>query len=344
MGMQLPDDKEEHNWDRGVCSAHGLHSSLQLKTTRSDENAALAGSENYIFQLPENVGYLRSSIMCFHGSKVEDLEKQLDHEAELPNEAANQQTEGDGEAAKEDCGSGLPVAHRAPWLRALVLGANDGLVSIASLLLGVSAGNSNERSIILSGIAGLIAGACSMAVGEFVSVSSQRDTEVAEIERERRQHAAGGDAAARELEELAQIYVTRGLTPELAREVAAQLSRDGQDVVKVHAREELGIDVDALARPWQAAAVSAVAFTTGGAVPLLAAGFVEAYRWRLAAIGLSTSMGLAAFGACGARLGKAPILAASTRVTVGGWIAMLATFGILYLVSRNHQKGDLDFS
>ncbi|EFJ05911.1 hypothetical protein SELMODRAFT_26881, partial [Selaginella moellendorffii] len=187
-------------------------------------------------------------------------------------------------------GSGLPVAHRAPWLRALVLGANDGLVSIASLLLGVSAGNSNERSIILSGIAGLIAGACSMAVGEFVSVSSQRDTEVAEIERERRQHAAG-----------------------------------------VHAREELGIDVDALARPWQAAAVSAVAFTTGGAVPLLAAGFVEAYRWRLAAIGLSTSMGLAAFGACGARLGKAPILAASTRVTVGGWIAMLATFGILYL-------------
>ncbi|XP_024522967.1 vacuolar iron transporter homolog 1 [Selaginella moellendorffii] len=138
---------------------------------------------------------LQDPRIIYFSYQSEDLEKQLYHEAikspKLPNEAANQQAEGDGEVAKEDCRSSLRVAHRAPWLQALVLGANNGLVSIASLLLGVSARNSNERSIILLGIAGLITGTCSMAVGEFVSVSSQCDTKVAEIERERQQHAPG---------------------------------------------------------------------------------------------------------------------------------------------------------
>ncbi|KAJ7562283.1 hypothetical protein O6H91_03G062400 [Diphasiastrum complanatum] len=221
-------------------------------------------------------------------------------------------------------------SQRAPWLRALTLGANDGLVSIASLMLGVSAVY-ERKAMVLSGIAGLVAGACSMAIGEFISVFSQRDTELADLEKERQEHENGPDAAARELEELAQIYVGRGLSYYLAKQVAVELSRG--DVIKVHAREELGIDVDELSNPLQAALASALAFTVGGAVPLLSGAFVVEFKYRVAALVVSSTLALASFGAIGAKLGGASMMRAAARVIIGGWFAMLFTFGVLKLVA-----------
>ncbi|OAE30336.1 hypothetical protein AXG93_4201s1370 [Marchantia polymorpha subsp. ruderalis] len=209
-------------------------------------------------------------------------------------------------------------SHRSPWLRALVLGANDGLVSISSLMLGVGAVKNDVKAMIISGLAGLVAGAGSMAIGEFVSVFSQRDTELADLEKERQEHAKGPEAQARELEELTQIYVGRGLTYFLAKQVAVELSR--VDVLKAHARDELGIDVDALSNPLQAALASSLAFSLGGGVPLLAV------------VVAVSSFALAAFGAAGARLGGAPMIRAALRVLIGGWLAMLLTYGILRLL------------
>ncbi|KAJ7543017.1 hypothetical protein O6H91_09G022300 [Diphasiastrum complanatum] len=221
-------------------------------------------------------------------------------------------------------------SQRAPWLRALTLGANDGLVSIASLMLGVSAVKYDRKEMVLSGIAGLVAGACSMAIGEFISVFSQRDTELADLKEERLEHENGPDAPAREMEELAQIYVGRGLSYYLAKQVAVELSRG--DVIKVHARDELGIDVDELSNPLQAAVASSLAFSVGGAIPLLSGAFISQFRYRLASLVISSTIALAVFGVVGAKLGGASKIKAAVRVMIGGWVAMLVTFGILRLV------------
>ncbi|CAM6072640.1 unnamed protein product [Sphagnum tenellum] len=226
-------------------------------------------------------------------------------------------------------------SHRAPWLRALVLGANDGLVSIASLMLGVEAFHNTARSSghpsAVSGLAGLVAGACSMAIGEYVSVFSQRDSQLADLEIERQEHTRTPEA---ELEELAQIYVGRGLTYYLAKQVAEELSR--VDALKAHARDELGIDLDDLSNPTQAAVASAIAFAAGGVVPLLSGSFISNFTYRLVSIVLASSVALIAFGATGARLGGANMCKAAVRVSLGGWLAMLITFGVVRIFAFAH--------
>ncbi len=211
---------------------------------------------------------------------------------------------------------------RGAWLRAAVLGANDGLISTASLMVGVAAADSSRTAILVAGIAGLTAGALSMAAGEYVSVSSQRDTERADLETERRELDTAPDA---EIAELAMIYRKRGLEPALADQVAAALSQ--QDPLRVHARDELGIDVDALANPIQASLVSAASFVVGAVVPIVVVVLVSASLrvWLTMAIAL---VGLVALGAVGARLGGAPVGRASVRVLVGGALALLISLGI----------------
>jgi VIT1/CCC1 family predicted Fe2+/Mn2+ transporter len=217
-------------------------------------------------------------------------------------------------------------SNRAPWLRAMVLGANDGLVSIAALLMGVGAGTKDLSVLRLSGVAGLIAGALSMAVGEYVSVSSQRDAEKADIEKEVLEQLKGPEAQRRELDELAAIYEARGVPAELARQVAVALTE--KDVIRAHARDELGIDMDDLANPWQAAAVSAATFTGGAAVPLLSAIFISDPVMRLVAVLISTTAGLLAFGVLGAWLGGAGVVKGGVRVLIGGWIALGISYGV----------------
>ncbi|KAH8939948.1 hypothetical protein BDL97_15G063400 [Sphagnum fallax] len=225
-------------------------------------------------------------------------------------------------------------SHRAPWLRALVLGANDGLVSIASLMMGVEAYNktggceSGAHPAAVSGLAGLVAGACSMAIGEYVSVFSQRDSQLADLQIERQEHMQQPEA---ELEELTQIYVGRGLTYYLAKQVAEELSR--VDALKAHARDELGIDLDNLSNPTQAAIASAMAFSVGGVVPLLSGCFISHYTNRLLSIVLASSLALVIFGVIGARLGGANMGKAAVRVCLGGWLAMLITYGTIRIFS-----------
>jgi VIT1/CCC1 family predicted Fe2+/Mn2+ transporter len=228
-------------------------------------------------------------------------------------------------------------SHRAPWLRALVLGANDGLVSIASLMMGVEAYNktggceSGAHPAAVSGLAGLVAGACSMAIGEYVSVFSQRDSQLADLQIERQEHMQQPEA---ELEELTQIYVGRGLTYYLAKQVAEELSR--VDALKAHARDELGIDLDDLSNPTQAAVASAIAFAAGGIVPLLSGSFISNFTYRLVSIVLASSVALVAFGAIGARLGGANMCKAAVRVSLGGWLAMLITYGVVRIFAFAH--------
>ncbi len=218
------------------------------------------------------------------------------------------------------------LSYRAGWLRAAVLGANDGILSTASLVLGVAAAGASRGAIVTAGVAGLVAGAMSMAAGEYVSVSSQRDTERADLALERRELADDPDG---ELEELAQIYRERGLSDELAAQVASELS-DG-DRLRVHARDELGIDPDSLARPFQAAWASAVSFTVGAAVPLLAIALTPSGVRVVTAIGI-TLVALGVLGVVGARLGGAPVARAALRVVLGGAFAMAITMAIGALV------------
>jgi VIT1/CCC1 family predicted Fe2+/Mn2+ transporter len=203
-----------------------------------------------------------------------------------------------------------------------VLGANDGIVSTASLLLGVAAATPNRAALFTAGIAALFAGAFSMAVGEYVSVSSQRDVENADIAREtwELEHVPE-----RELDELTLIYMKKGLDRELAREVAVELSKG--DVLAVHMAEELGISDQTLARPVQAALTSALSFAVGAALPFAAMVFAPDGARSWVTVGV-TLMALAGLGTVGARLGGAPKLRAATRVVVGGSIAMAATFAI----------------
>ncbi|MGZ4740551.1 MAG: VIT1/CCC1 transporter family protein [Ilumatobacteraceae bacterium] len=211
---------------------------------------------------------------------------------------------------------------RAAWLRAAVLGANDGLISTASLVVGVAAANSTRSVILIAGFAGLTAGALSMAAGEYVSVSSQRDTERADIERERRELAANPKA---ERDELASIYRDRGLSAELADRVADELSQ--LDQLKIHSRDELGFDIDALANPVQASMVSAISFFLGAILPVLVV-LVTTAAIRVPVIMAVTLIGLGTLGSVGARLGGAPQGRAAVRVLIGGMLALLIALGI----------------
>lgn len=218
------------------------------------------------------------------------------------------------------------LVSRIGWLRAGVLGANDGIVSTASLIVGVAAAAAGRSEILIAGSAGLVAGAMSMAAGEYVSVSSQSDTEHADLDRERRELAADGDA---EHEELAQIYIDRGLDRETAVVVADKLM--AKDALAAHARDELGISEMTTARPIQAAMTSAATFTCGASLPLLVV--ILAPSVLLVPIEAATSLlFLALLGAIGAAAGGANVWRATARVTFWGALAMALTAGIGRLV------------
>jgi VIT1/CCC1 family predicted Fe2+/Mn2+ transporter len=208
---------------------------------------------------------------------------------------------------------------RAGWLRAAVLGSDDAIVSTASLMIGVAASDASKGGILTAGVAGLVAGSMSMAVGEYVSVSSQRDAEQADIEREKRELATEPQA---ELQELAGIYVKRGLDPELAMKVAVQLS--ARDRLGAHLKDELGIDKRALSRPLQAAWISAVSFASFALVPIVAL-LVAPVALRMPTIAVLSLASLAFLGGFGGHLGGASVGRAALRVTIGGGLAMAVT-------------------
>ena len=212
--------------------------------------------------------------------------------------------------------------HRIGWLRAAVLGANDGIVSTASLIVGVAAAESSRNSVLVAGMAGLVAGAISMAAGEYVSVSSQADTERADLERERGELAGDGE---NEHAELAAIYVARGLDVELANRVATQLM--AKDALGAHARDELGISEALSARPVQAGLASAGTFAVGAALPLLLVLIVPrpALVWTVSG---SSLVFLALLGSLAARAGGSPVWSSVARVTFWGALAMALTAGV----------------
>lgn len=216
--------------------------------------------------------------------------------------------------------------HRAAWLRAAVLGANDGIVSTACLVLGVAAANSESGPVITAGIAGLVAGALSMAVGELVSVGSQKDTEEADIARETSELATMPE---HELNELTEIYVAKGLSRELAARVAKELTAN--DALTVHLVEELGITEGTRAKPFQAAASSATSFALGAALPLVAIALAPVSIRIALTVGVSV-VSLGMLGAISAELGGASKSRAALRVVVGGLVAMALTMGIGALV------------
>ncbi|THF55574.1 VIT1/CCC1 transporter family protein [Ollibium composti] len=214
------------------------------------------------------------------------------------------------------------LVKRIGWLRAAILGANDGIVSTASLIVGVAAASSSTSEVLVAGIAGLVAGAMSMAAGEYVSVSSQSDTEQADLARERAELASQPDF---ERDELAQIYMQRGLDPKLAYEVADQLM--AKDALGAHARDELGMSEVTAARPIQAAITSAATFATGAALPLLTA-LLLPHSILILGVSVASLFFLALLGAIGAQAGGANIGKATVRVTFWGAIAMALTAGI----------------
>ena len=214
------------------------------------------------------------------------------------------------------------LVERIGWMRAAVLGANDGIVSTASLIVGVAAAAANQNDVLIAGVAGLVAGAMAMAAGEYVSVSSQSDTELADLARERQELR---ENPAFELDELAEIYVQRGVDKVLARQVAQQLM--AKDALTAHARDELGISEITTARPVQAALTSAATFAVGAAMPLLMV--VVSPASALVMMVSAASLGfLALLGAVGARVGGANVLRATVRVTFWGAFAMALTAGI----------------
>ena len=212
--------------------------------------------------------------------------------------------------------------HRVGWLRAAVLGANDGIVSTASLIVGVAAAASQRSDIVIAGVAGLVAGAMSMAAGEYVSVSSQSDTERADITREKQELRDDPDY---EIDELTEIYVKRGLDKLMAREVANRLM--AHDALGAHLRDELGISEMTTARPLQAALTSAATFAVGAAFPLLTVLVVPANA-LIATVSVASLGFLALLGAVGAKAGGANVLRATARVTFWGALAMALTAGI----------------
>ncbi len=216
------------------------------------------------------------------------------------------------------------VAARLNWLRAGVLGANDGIVSTAGLVVGVAGATGDRQAILVAGVAGLVAGAMSMATGEYVSVSTQRDSEQALLAKERRELR---EQPEEEMAELAAIYVGKGLSEPLARQVAEELA--AHDALAAHAEVELGIDPDALTNPWHAAVASMVAFTIGALLPLLTITLAPA-GLRLWVTALSVAAALAVTGFVSARLGFSPRLPAVLRNVIGGLLAM----GVTHLIGQ----------
>jgi len=221
------------------------------------------------------------------------------------------------------------LIQRIGWLRAAVLGANDGIISTASLVVGVAAASTNPSEVLVAGVAGLVAGAMSMAAGEYVSVSSQADTENADLARERRELA---DQPETELHELTEIYVARGVEPELARQVAEQMT--AKDAFAAHSRDELGLSDHVVARPIQAALTSAFTFTVGAAVPLAIA-LLASKTSTAIVVSAGSLFCLAGLGAIGARIGGAAIVIPTIRVTFWGAFAMAATAAIGALIGRS---------
>ncbi len=219
-------------------------------------------------------------------------------------------------------------SHRVGWLRAAVLGANDGIVSVAALLIGVAAAGGSHTALVTAGVAGLVAGAGSMATGEYVSVSSQRDAEHADL---RAEEAALAANPMGELRELAKIYEHRGVEPGLARLVAEQLM--AHDELGAHLRDEIGITEISAARPLQAAWTSALAFSAGGAVPVVVALTVP-NAWRVIATGVSALAALVVLGWIGARAGGAPPARGAARVVFWSALAMTVTGAVGYLAGR----------
>jgi VIT1/CCC1 family predicted Fe2+/Mn2+ transporter len=231
-----------------------------------------------------------------------------------------------------NAGKRLPERHsvgRLGWLRASVLGANDGVLSTSSLIIGVASANATHQSVLIAGLSGLVAGAMSMSAGEFVSVSSQADSERADLDRERDELAADPRG---ERYELAGIYVKRGLDRKLALDVATQLM--AHDALGAHSRDELGISDATAARPVQAALASAAAFAVGAALPLGVA-LVAPVSSAIVAISLSSLVFLALLGAVGAKTGGSNMLTAALRVTFWGALAMAVTAGIGALVGMH---------
>lgn len=216
----------------------------------------------------------------------------------------------------------IHTIRRIGWLRAAVLGANDGIVSTASLVLGVAAAGASSTSIVTAGVAGLVAGAMAMAAGEYVSVSSQADTERADLDRERKELATSPE---QEHREMTAIYVARGLDAKLASNVATQLM--AHDALSAHARDELGISDIVTARPVQAALASAVTFSAGAALPLLIVLLVpvSALMWSVSG---SSLLFLTLLGSLAARVGGASVITAAVRVTIWGALAMAVTAGV----------------
>jgi VIT1/CCC1 family predicted Fe2+/Mn2+ transporter len=216
------------------------------------------------------------------------------------------------------------LANRLNWLRAGVLGANDGIVSVAAIAVGVAGATPALAAILTAGAAGLVGGTVSMALGEYVSVSSQRDSEHALIAKERQELV---EMPHEELAELTAIYQDKGLSPQTAHQVAVELT--AKDALAAHLSAELNIDPDDIVSPWRAAAASALSFLLGGIVPLLAMLLAPA-EWRVAATAVTVLVALAATGATGGYLGQSPMLRPTVRVVLGGALALAAT----YLVGR----------
>jgi len=216
----------------------------------------------------------------------------------------------------------IHTTRRIGWLRAAVLGANDGIVSTASLVLGVAAAGASSKSIVTAGVAGLVAGAMAMAAGEYVSVSSQADTERADLDRERKELATSPE---QEHTEMTAIYVARGLDAKLASNVATQLM--AHDALGTHGRDELGISAIVTARPVQAALASAVSFSVGAALPLLIVLLVPVSVLMWAVSG-SSLLFLTLLGSLAARVGGASVMTAAVRVTIWGALAMAVTAGV----------------
>lgn len=213
-------------------------------------------------------------------------------------------------------------SHRIGWLRAAVLGANDGIVSTASLLIGVASAGASHQTILITGVAGLVSGAMSMAAGEYVSVSSQSDTEAADIARETEELATQPE---HELDELTGIYTLRGLTPELARQVAVQLT--AHDALAAHSRDELGITDTMNAKPVQAAFASAGTFALGAALPLLVVFFAPSAS-TITYVAITSLAFLATLGGLAAQAGGASLVKGAFRVAFWGVLAMIATAAV----------------
>ena len=220
------------------------------------------------------------------------------------------------------------LVNRIGWLRAAVLGANDGIISTASLIVGVASAATPSSEVLLTGVAGLVAGAMSMAAGEYVSVSSQADTETADLAREQAELAS---SPGEETAELAEIYVSRGVEASLARRVAEQLM--AKDALGAHAKDELGISEAISAKPVQAAITSALTFASGAALPIIVVLVAPTKALPIAVGGASLAL-LALLGAVGARVGGAPVARATLRVAFWGALAMLVTAGIGRLIGK----------